>query len=96
MIPFKSIRIGPFDIVSRDGYGYSRQPRSNRLVKNKVITMISWVKYIARDEKDAYERLGWTIKDSLAGTHHDEYSPYIGTWRGGENEIPPIPEKPRN
>jgi hypothetical protein len=54
------------------------------------IVNISWTKYIRRELAEEYERLGWEIRDSLAGTHHGEYS-VIGVWRGSEH--PPLPEK---
>jgi len=71
--------------VSRDGYGFYRQRNKTR----KVIVNISWTKYIRRELAGEYERLGWEIRDSLAGTHHGEYS-VIGVWKGSDN--PPVPE----
>ena len=53
--------------------------------------MISWTKYIPHHRRAEYEALGWVITDALKETHHGEWS-YLGTWKGGENEIPPLPE----
>src|SRR5512139_2342666 len=66
--------------VNRDGYGYSRQRRPDRLSKGKVIVTVSWTQYIPHSEVEYYERLGWTITDALTGTHHGVHS-VLGTWR---------------
>lgn len=48
-----------------------------------------WTKYIRKEEREAYEALGWEIRDHL-GQPHGEWS-YLGVWTG-EGE-PKMPEK---
>src|SRR5512139_245199 len=82
--------------VNRDGYGYSRQRRPDRLSKGKVIVTVSWTQYIPHHEVENYERLGWTIRhDALAGTHHGDFA-VLGTWRSDDpNATPPKPAASR-
>jgi len=55
--------------------------------------MISWTKFIGKHLKEEYERMGWTVSDSLKGTPHGEWS-YIGVWKGEGK--PPLPESEKN
>jgi hypothetical protein len=50
---------------------------------------VSWTKYIPHDQREAYERAGWIVKDSLGGTHHGKHS-LLGEWKGEGR--PPNPE----
>src|SRR5512139_3642837 len=78
--------------VDRYGFGYFRQPRPDRLAKGKAVVTVSWTKYIPHNERQDYERLGWTITDALTGTHHGVHS-VLGTWRSDDpNATPPKPE----
>src|SRR5512139_1243412 len=81
-----------FDDVENAGYGYSRQPRPNRMAKGQTFVTVSWTQYIPHHEAQEYERLGWTITDALTGSHHGVHS-VLGVWRSDDpNAIPPKPD----
>jgi hypothetical protein len=42
--------------------------------------------------KEEYESLGWRVNDSLAGTHHGDWS-YIGEYVSDRDEEPPTPRR---
>lgn len=49
---------------------------------------ISWTKYIPKQQKEAYEELGWRVDDKLRESPHGEYS-YIGVWQGDGDPVMP-------
>src|SRR5690348_12774979 len=71
------------------GFSRKRQPDSRR-----TIVTVRWkhARYIPKERKADYERLGWEITGDLDGTHHGEWS-VLGIWVGGEHEVPPEPPR---
>jgi hypothetical protein len=53
-----------------------------------------FVAYVPHHRKEEYEALGCTVRDTLAGTHHGDWS-YIGEYVSERDEEPPVPNDGR-
>ena len=73
--------------MNRCGYRRGMQPKP----KPRIIMTYKFVAYVPKHKSEEYVALGWTVRDSLAGTPHGEWS-YIGEYISDRDEEPPTPK----
>jgi len=71
--------------------GFKRGKQPTR--KPRTIVTYKFVAYVPHHLKQEYESLGWRVKDTLAGTHHGDWS-CIGEYISDRDEEPPTPRRP--